>query len=489
MNRTLGMLSICGGLFALSCAPSLKDNPPREAKTETPDSFGPISGAEPSPEATHVANETWEQFFSDPKLKSLIGLALRNNRELNIQLQEVLVRHAEIGEKKGEVAPRLDAGAGVGVEKVGRDTSQGASDEAHGLPEPLGDFRFGLTASWEVDIWKKLRNATKAARLRYLSSLEGRKFMVTEIVAELANSYYELIALDNQLAILERNIDIQKDALEVVRLQKQAARVTELAVQRFEAEVLKNRSKKYDLEQKRVEAENKINFLVGRFPRRVSRNAEGLEELQVDTVSTGVPAALLENRPDVRAAELELEASKLDVKVARANFYPSLSIEAGVGYESFNAGHLLLTPESMLYNAAGNLTAPLLNRSAIKARYKAANARQIAAVLEYEQSILKAFTEVVSEMNRVKNLKKSYELEAQQVEVLRRSIGVSNVLFRNARADYMEVLLTRRDSLEAEMELIETKMEQLKASVGVYRALGGGWRTSEKDSKKKTQRR
>jgi outer membrane protein TolC len=298
--------------------------------------------------------------------------------------------------------------------------------------------------------------------------------MVTQLVAEIANSYYELIALDNRLEVLERNIAIQRDALEVVKLQKIAARVTQLAVQRFEAEVLKNRSLKYDLEQKRILAENRINFLVGRFPQPVKRDAKKFNEPFKNGIEAGVPSQLLENRPDVKQAQLQLEAAKLDVKATKAGFYPALSIEAGVGYESFNAVHLLDTPESLLYNLAGNLTAPLLNRAAIKAQYRTANAIQVQAVFNYERAILRAFTDVANGLAMMENLKKSYELEAQQVALLTESIEVSNVLFQSARADNMEVLLTRRDSHDAEMELIETKLRQMQALVNVYQALGGG---------------
>lgn len=465
-------------LLLVGCAPSLKDNPPREVNKEIPSNFGGRS--EPTKPATNksesLGQKTWAEFFSDPELKALINAAIKNNQELNIQLQEIIIAQAEVAARKGEYLPKVSAGLGAGVEKVGRHTSQGVSDEAHGVPEHLGDFRFGLSGSWEIDIWKKLRNSTKAANYRYLASVEGKNFIVTQLVAELARSYYELMALDNQLEVLLRNIAIQTDALEVVRLEKLAARVTELAVQRFEAEVMKNKSRQFELEQLRIEAENRINFLVGRFPQPVLRNAEAFKQPLPNVIQTGVPSQLLSNRPDVKQAELQLEAAKLDKKVAKAGFYPALSIEAGVGYESFNIKHLLATPQSLLYNLAGNLSAPLLNRQAIQAQYRTANAQQLQAVFNYERAVLRGFTDVVNQLARMKNLEKSYELESQQVDKLNDAIEISNVLFQSARADYMEVLLTRRDALDAQMELIEIKSRQFQTMVDVYQALGGGWR-------------
>jgi NodT family efflux transporter outer membrane factor (OMF) lipoprotein len=370
----------------------------------------------------------------------------------------------------------VGVGVGAGVDKVGKYTSQGASDEAAGVPAILQNYRFGFTASWEVDIWGKLRNSAKAAALRYLASVEGRNLVVTRLVAEIANSYYELMALDSQLEVLKQNIEIQQSALEVVRLEKQAARVTQLAVQRFEAEVLKNQSRQYTLEQQILETQNRINFLVGRFPQPVARSSERFKDPLPNVIEAGIPSQLLDNRPDVRQAELALAAAKLDVQVAKAGFYPALSIEAGVGYQAFNLKHLLATPESLLFNLAGNLTAPLLNRRAIEAQYLSANASQIQAVFNYERTLLQAFTEVANQQAMIGNLEKSYQLESQQVDKLAQSIEVSNVLFQSARADYMEVLLTRRDSLESQMQLIETKLRQMHAVVNIYQALGGGWR-------------
>ena len=416
------------------------------------------------------------ELLGSPQLTALIEAALRNNQELNLRVQEVIIAQTEVAARQGEVRPRISAGAGAGIEKVGRHTSQGRADEANGVPEHLANFRFGLVASWEVDIWNKLRNAVKAADLRYLASIEAKNFLITQIVAEIGRSYYELIAIDNQLEILKRNIEIQANALEIVRLQKQAARVTELAVKRFEAEVLKNRSRLFDLAQDRVEVENRINFLVGCYPQSVPRNSQELKAAVPHVIQAGLPFQLLQNRPDVRQAELELAAAKLNVKAARSAFYPSLSIEAGLGYQSFNVAHLVATPASLFYGVAGSLTAPLLNRKAIEAQYRSANAKQIQAIFSYERTILQAFTDVVNQLARIENLQQSYELQAKQVETLARSVDVSTVLFQSARADYMEVLLTRRDSLDAEMELIETKKQQFAAIVSVYQALGGGWR-------------
>jgi NodT family efflux transporter outer membrane factor (OMF) lipoprotein len=424
----------------------------------------------------------WKDFFKDPNLVALIDEALQKNQELNIMLQEITIAKNEARARKGAYLPMISVGAGAGVEKVGRYTRNGAVEAnteirpGQEFPDPLSDLIVGANASWEVDIWKKLRNSRKSAIYRYLSTTEGRNFMQTNLVAEIAGSYYELTALDKQLDILKKNIAIQQNALEIVKLEKQSARVTELAVKKFEAEVLKNQSHQYYIMQQITETENHINFLVGRFPQQVPRDTASFSTLVPDTMYNGIPSQLLENRPDIRQAEQQLAASKLDVKVARANFYPSLNIMAGVGYNAFNAKYLLTTPQSLIYSVAGELIAPLINRNALKAEYYSANARQIQAVYNYERSILNGYVEVSNQLSNIGNLKKSYDLKSQQVDALTQSIDISTGLFKSARADYMEVLMTQRDALESKFELVEIKMQQLNARVNMYRALGGGWR-------------
>ncbi|MEO9891635.1 TolC family protein [Aurantibacter sp.] len=426
------------------------------------------------------ATVKWKDFFSDPELKDLIDIALVKNQELNIILQQIAMVKNEIRVRKGEYLPSVNFNAGAEVEKVGEYTRNGAVEEGLDLdeeafPDPLTNYSAGLFASWELDVWKKLRNSKKVAVMEYLATQEGKNFMVTNLVSEIADAYYELIALDNQLAIIEENLDIQKNALRIVKLQKQAARTTELAVKRFEAEVYKNRSERYEIKQEIVETENKINFLIGRQPVSINRNAIAFIEKEVDTVFTGIPAQLLQYRPDIKQVEYELAAAKLDVKVARANFYPSFGINAGVGLEAFKPKFLTETPESLLYSLAGDVAGPLINRNAIKAEYNSANDRQLQVVYEYEKTILNAYIEVANELSNVQNLKLNYDLKIEQVDALNASIEISNKLFQSARADYMEVLLTQRDALEAKIELVETKKNQLIARVGVYRALGGGW--------------
>ena len=435
-----------------------------------------------STDSINTAKTQWKEFFKDAQLADLIDSALKKNQELNIVLQEIQISKNEVRARRGAFLPFMNAGLGAGVDKVGRYTSQGASDANNEImpgkafPDPLQNYALGVNLSWEIDIWKKLRNAKKSALYKYLSTIEGKNYMVTHLISEIANSYYELVALDNQLDILKKNIELYQNSLEIVKLEKQSARVTELAVRRFEAEVLKTQSRQYYIMQQITETENRINFLVGRFPQTINRNSKDFIDLVIDTIHSGIPSQLLSNRTDIKRAEQALMAAKLDVRVAKAEFYPSFVITAGAGYRAFKPQYLIQTPQSLLYNLAGNLLVPLINRNAIKANFYSANSKQVQAVYNYELAILKAHIEVVNQLSNIGNLKKSYDLKNKQVEALTQSIEISTTLFKSARADYMEVLLTQRDALESKMELVETKKLQMNAKVNMYRALGGGWR-------------
>lgn len=433
-------------------------------------------------DTSNMAVIPWRKFFTDKNLVNLIDTALVRNQELNITLQEIEMVKNDVLLRQGRLKPHVSARLGIGVEKVGRYTSQGAGDASTEIkpgvevPDVLMDYTPALYASWEVDIWKKLRNGKKAAITRYLSGIEGKNFVLTNLVAEVADAYYELMALDNQLEIVRQSVTLQKNALEIVKVQKEGARATELAIKKFEAEVLKSQSLEFSILQSIKETENRINFLLARYPQDIPRDKGNFLAAVPGMVSTGLPSQLLANRPDIRRAELDLAAAKLDVKIARAEFYPSLDITAVLGLQAFKPSYLVKLPESVLFSMAGDLAAPLINRAAIKAEFNNANARQLQAIYNYERSILNAYLEVSTQLSRIDNVGKQYVLKAQQVEALSQSIDFANDLFRSARADYFEVLMTQRDALESKLELVETKKEQLMAVVNVFKDLGGGWR-------------
>lgn len=474
------MLPLAGLIVMMqACAPA--------ATLKQPDTTLPkqyVSGAQGQ---TNTARVNWKEFFEDSDLLSLIETAIANNKEVNIMLQRMNTAENEIQARKGEYLPFVGLRAGAETEKVGAYTRNGAVErgleivEGEEIPEYLGNYQFGLYSSWEIDVWKKLRNSAQVAALEYMASREGRNFLVTNLVAEIAHSYYELVALDNQLVNLDQNISLQEKGIGVIKQLKQFGRANLLAIKRYEAEVSKNKSKIYEIMQKIIEVENRINFLLGRTPQPIRRASGGFLDFTPKMIQAGIPSQLLQNRPDIRQAELELTAANLNIDVARANFYPSLEIKAGYGFQAFQSQLLFASPESLAVSLAGEIVAPVFNRSAIIANYKNADARQVQAAYEYEQTIINAFTEVANKISNIDNLENQYRLKNHQVSALTESIELANQLFQSARVEYLEVLLTQRDALEAKMELIEIKQKQISATVDLYRALGGGWASGREE--------
>lgn len=462
---------------------SCKAPAPTLIKDEVPEQM-PASYTETNTEDQNSSSglTPWRQFFTDPDLVSLIEIGLQNNQELKITLQEIELAKSNVLYRNGKLKPTVTAGLGSELKKVGRYTSEGAGDATteiepgKEMPDPLGNFSLGANAQWEVDIWKKLRNEKESAIAHYLATVEGKNFVLTNLIEEIANTYYELLALDNRADIIKNYIELQKKALEVSKIQKSAAAGTELGVKKFEAELAKSQAEAYRIQQDIVEKENIMNALLGRFPQPIKRAKENFMDALPQVVSVGIPSELLANRPDIKQAEWELKAAKLDVQAARKEFYPSLDISATLGLEAFKPSYLTKLPESIVYGIAGDLVGPLINKSAITANFKAADAKQIQALYEYDKTIIKSYLEVANQMAKIKNVENYYNLKKNESTALDQSIGIANILFKNNRADYLEVLMNQRDALDAKLELVEAKQQQLSAVVNIYKSLGGGWK-------------
>lgn len=434
-----------------------------------------------SADSSTIAQMDWRSYFGDSVLIALIDSGLMHNQELQIVAQELAIGQSEVLEKSGEYLPFLNLGVGAGADKVGRYTRDGAVEhnleiaDGREFPEPLGDFVAGINVSWEVDVWRRLRNAKDAAQLRYLAQTEGKNLLVTRLVAEIASTYYELIALDNLLAIINKNVAIQAEALAKVRLLKDNARASQLAVNRFEAQWLNTQNQLFGVQQQRTETANRLLILTGSLYTDIPQFDKPIISIQVDSLQAGIPAQLLDNRPDIRQAAREIEASRLDLKVAKANFYPRLDLTAGLGFQAFNPS-FLFNPESLIFNAVGDLMAPIVNRRAIQASFARANAAQLQCMYAYQLAVINGYTEVINQLAKLDNYTNSCATKSQEVSMLNQSVEIANNLFLYAKADYLDVLLTQEESLDAQMELVETKLQQLQARVQLYAALGGGWR-------------
>ena len=431
---------------------------------------------------TNIANINWRQYFVDALLLKLIDTAIANNLDLQMALQRIETSRSSIKLANGALLPRVGLNIGGSVRRFGLYTMDGAGNASTYItpgqivPTNLPDIYLGLQASWEIDIWGKLRNQRKSAVSKYLSSIEGTNFVISNLVADVAIYYNELLALDNELDIIRLTIQKQHEALDVIKLQKEAGRANELAVQQFKAQLLSTQALEKKVLQQITETENKINFLLGRYPKPIQRAKEVLFKEIPQQISSGFPSELLANRPDVREAEFQIKATKFDVKAAKAAFFPNFNITAGFGFQAFNPEFLFMTPASIAYSVAGTIVAPLINKNALEAQFNTAKANQLTAMYNYQKTILNAYVEVANELSNIQNLQQINALKKQQSDVLKQSVETSKELYKYAKATYLEVLIAQQSALQSNLELIDVLKQKRIATINIYKALGGGWR-------------
>jgi len=442
----------------------------------------PTAYPEQKPDAGNIAQIDWREYFADTQLLALIDTAVANNQDLRIALQRIETARSSVKLANAAMLPQVNLTLGGGVQKFGLYTMDGAGNASTEIrpgqivPENLTDIYLGLQSSWEIDVWGKLENQRKAAVENYLSSIEGSRYVIANLVADVAIHYNELLALDQQLDIVRLTIAKQQQALEIVKLQKEAGRANELAVQQFNAQLLDSQILEKTLLQQLSERENNLNFLLGRYPQAIPRlKATFFAELP-QPVQAGIPSQLLAHRPDVRAAEHLVEASKFDLQAAKAAFYPNFNITAALGFQAFNAEFLFTSPASLAYSLMGTLVAPIINMKSLEAQFNTAQAHQLSAMYHYQKAILTAYVEVANQLSNIKNLQQAGALKKRQSEVLKLSVEAANELYKSARASYLEVLLAQQSALQANLQLIDVTKQQRLAAIAIYKALGGGWK-------------
>ncbi|MFM7851562.1 MAG: TolC family protein, partial [Flammeovirgaceae bacterium] len=435
-----------------------------------------------SGDSSSVGQIPWKVFYGDVMLTTLIDSLLLGNLDAKMALQRIESAKAGLRFSKGAMIPTVAGGAATGVRRFGLYTMDGAGNATTDIlpgqivPTNLPDYFVGFQASWEADIWGKLRNRKKAAYLRLMATREARNWLVTNLVAEVANQYYQLLALDFELDIVIENIEIQKNALEIVMVQKETGASNELAVNQFRAQLLNTKALELEIRQRITETENTINILLGRPAQPVVRNRQDFSEAFPVQLAVGNILAWLDNRPDVKQAALELLANGLEVKSVKAMFYPSLLVNGGLGLQAFQTDLLLKNPQSLAFLLTSNFFSPLLNRSQIKAQYQAVTAAQIEAVYQYRKTVITGYAELINQLANYDRLLKITEFNQDEVRFLQTAVENANELYRTGRATYLEVLLAQRNALEARIASIEVKRRQLTCRVNIYKALGGGWK-------------
>lgn len=438
-----------------------------------------------NPDSLSIGLIPRKQFFTDSNLIRLIDTAIVYNLDLQRALQRIQYARAGMLYARGRYLPSVNAGIGVGIDKFGKYTMNGVGNFDTNLsnnvtpdqkiPDPYLDLFVGARSSWEISLWGNNKNLKNAARARFLSSEMGKKLIITSLVADIATLYYELLALDNELLTIRKNLDLQQKAMNTIQDLKIGGKANELAVKQFEAQFLDTKGLEVQIQQNIIKAENILNVLLGSFPKKIVRGLPIRDQSLPDQATAGIPSSMLLRRPDVRQAEFELVAAKSDVKLARAAFLPSLTIGAYGGFNAFKAPLLFSNPASLAYGVLSGLTMPLLNRSLIRSNYKKSVANQLDSYYAYQKTILNGFQEVVTSLNGIKNYELIYQIKEEEVDALLKAVIASKDLFESGYATYLEVITAQKLVLKAELELSEAKKNQFHTVIELYRSLGGGW--------------
>jgi HAE1 family hydrophobic/amphiphilic exporter-1 len=461
---------------------------------ETPATFGDTSktaGGHPadsivknSIDSVGIGAFSYKQFFTDTLLLQLLDTALAHNTDMLLATQRMETARAQLMAASRAWLPEVNIALSAGVDRWGDYTLNGVGNydtnlspnisDKQRIPGPTPDYFAGLRSSWEIDLWGKLRSRKQAAYMRFLSGEQGRRLVTTQLVSQVAGMYYQLMVLDYEQEVIQRNIGLQETALATVQIQLEAGRATLLAVQQFSARLLNTRNLALGLKQQSLELENQLNALLGRFPQPIRRDTSLPDAALPPFAQTGVPAAMLSRRPDIQQAALELAAAKADVKAARAAFLPSLNITPYAGFNSFNAGLLFNTPASVAYGVLGGITAPLLNKKQLQSQYNITTAAGMSAFYQYRQTIINGYQEVITALGQLKNGQEAYDLKSAEVQMLKDGVSTANDLYATGYANYLEVITAQKSVLEAELALAGNKKDLFLGTITLYRALGGG---------------
>lgn len=443
---------------------------------DLPSQFADSAAAVTSTADSSIATLEWKRFFTDPTLQGLISKAVSGNYDLQLALKRIESADAYLKQAKVAWLPSVSLNASASTSIPSKNSLNGRNLSQFIGTDHIEDFNLGGTLSWEIDVWGKIRRRKEAALASYLETYEGAHAVQTGLVANIANGYYNLLMLDAQLNIARSNVALSDTIVQMIRLQKTAGEVTELAVQQAEAQRQTAALLVPQLEQALAIQQNTIRILTGELPGTVTYNATLTSTPLNEMVSTGVPAALISNRPDVKAGEMALVAANARVGAAQGSMYPSLNITASGGANAFKADKWFDLPSSLFGTVAGGLTQPLFQRRELKTQLEVAKVEREEAVIRFRQLALDAIGEVANALVKLDKLKTQQEIATAQVNTTHLATQHAQLLFKSGMANYLEVITAQGRSLEAELTQADITRQQLSASVELYRSLGGGWK-------------
>lgn len=417
-------------------------------------------------DSSSIAELSWKKIFTDPYLVEYIEEGLQNNIDIRIAIEQINAAEAYYRQGKAAWFPTLNLSAQAAFQQPSDNGATPGIDN-------VSQFTLSGTLSWEADIWGKIRSGERATRAAFLQSRAAHQAVKSNLIAGIADLYFRLLSLDEQIKVTEQSVANRKQSVETTKALMESGFITAAGVEQTKAQLYTAQSILVDLKLSEKLTEHTLSILLGRAPQDIERSS--LEEQQINVeIDTGFPSQLLSNRPDVIAAEYGLINAFELTNVARANLYPSFSISASGGLQSLELDDLF-SVKSWFTNTVGSVVQPLLFGRQLRSQYEVAKSREEIAYLNFKRAILTASREVSDAMHSLEAAGERAEIIKLQYEALQRATDYSEELLNNGMVNYLEVITARENALNAQLNLINSRFEQLSSQTELYRALGGGW--------------
>ena len=400
-----------------------------------------------------TASVSWDKIFTDPILQEWIRLGLEHNTDLNVATLKVQEAQAYLLAARRALLP-------------------GISFSASGGAYP-GTFSTQIGVNWDADLFGSMRNSKRKAEAALMQTEAYKEGVQTQLVATIANSYYMLLMLDEQLKISNRTVKTWDENIRAMEALKRAGKTNEAAVLQAKANKLSVEANVLTLEKEILAVENSFCALLGTVPMSIRRGSIADQELP-HRLCAGVPAELLSKRPDVKQAEMTLAQCFYDTNIARAAFYPNLSLSGALGWTTGN-GNIVLDPGALITNLIASIAQPIFNRGALKSKKLAAEAKYKQALYEFRQSLLDAGVEVNNALSMWETAKRRVEIDKKQIVSLQAAVWNTQLLMKHGNASYLEVLTAQKNLLQVELGEVSDKYDEFQSVVNLYHALGGGY--------------
>jgi multidrug efflux system outer membrane protein len=430
----------------------------------------PTSWSIDEKETRDVANTLWWEQFNDPVLNDLIQVAIRQNTDLKIAAARVEEYLGYYWVGRSGLFPHIFA-SGAGGQQRG--TENGQTPIPASIKNPATVYHGVLNGTWEMDVWGRLRRATEAARASLLATEEGKRAIILSLVTTVANNYINLCNLDKQLEISIRTAKLREDSYNIFKLRFEGGIISELELSQIKSEYEQALARIPLIEKQITQQENVLNALLGKNPGRIARG-KTIDRLVFPAIPSGVPSDVLEQRPDIKQAEQNLIAANARIGVARALYFPTISLTGNYGWESTNLANLFSGP-SGAWNWAAGFSAPIFTGGSVYGQNIAAEAIQQQALFGYQKAIQNAFRDVENALIDQKKTREQLVVQQRQVDALRDYARIARLRYDNGYTSYIEVLDAERSLFNAELDYAQTQGGLFQAFINIYKSMGGGW--------------